>query len=300
MKKTKLLLIGLAAAMALPLSAATITVERIKPAEVDLGTGKTISMNIIPATTKSAKKYQNEQLQLGEIFINSLTEYAEVDGRFKLTKETPTADIQINIAWSDFSVTDDGISLSQTLDDGTENVIKDEWTRSCSGRLDVNVIDRKTGTVMATKNFWLFNANDQKYPKADLPSPVELLTKQATNNPYQIACVIFDSKYWQPVTILDMKTKDKTIKEQMKNALKMLKKADYEGALAIYEEIYTATSDVSVGYDYARTLQCLKRFDEAEALIKSFQEADQKNKTYKKALEDIALDRSEYGIISSR
>lgn len=282
--------------------AATISFERKHPAEIDLGSGKTISYAPVEVfIPKSGDAFMDEQAKSGEKFLNELAKYQTYDGRFKVVSSK--SDYIINLKYTDFSVVDRGATITQEVD-GKTVVVKDEWTRTVSATLVFSVINSaKGGSVLTKKEIKFFDANSNPVAKAMLDSPSVILDKKLNEQTYFIARMIFDTQYFQPVTILDSKSKDKTVKEKMKSAQKLLKGKgkDYDKAMQLYKEVYEATpEDAAAAYDYAIMLQVAKKFEEAESILTKLQAEDSKNKTYKKALEDLQNDKEETKILSSR
>lgn len=297
MKKVNLFL-AMIIALAMPAFAATISVDRMKPAEIDLGDAKTIAFLPVEAYQKKGKSYYGaEQASLGNVYINGLKEYVKKDGRFQLIEGS--ADIYIKVTFNSFSVTDDGMTITQEVD-GETVTIKDNWTRSCSCKVQMDVIRVKDNKILGSRNYQYMEGSFDK-PKAQLAGVEELLKPKFEAIDYDSATLFLNTPYWQPVTIMDTKSKDKAVKEQFKNALKMIKKEKkYEEAKAIYSEIYESTGELAAGFNLAMMLEETRNFDSAEAVLNTLLEQDPKNKTIKKALEYLAKDRTEVETINSR
>ncbi len=279
---------------------ATVSFERKLPAELDLSPAKTIAYAAVETfSPKRGDAYTREQATAGEKFLKDVAEYQAFDGRFTTAAET-NADIVIKLRYTDFSVKDDGVTITQDVD-GETVTVKDEWTRTVSATLEFSVIKGKK--VVTTKEIHFFDANSSPVAKSMLNNPSAILDKNLGNYTYVVARMIFDTRYQQAVTIMDSKSKDKTVKNKMKEAQKLLKGKgkDYDKAREIYKEVYEANpEDPAAAYDYAIMLQVAKDFEQAEAILTKLQTADAKNKTYKKALEDLQKDKTETEILNSR
>ncbi len=299
--KKKLITFFMLAALVIPMFAATAVFERKRPADLDLTFANSIAFYpVITYAPKHGNTFDKEQVALGKKFISALSVFGEADGKFVIVNGN--ADVAIQVSFKSFDVKDSGVTIGGT--DSVENsvAVKDEWNRQISAIMEVMVLKTADNSVLATEEYKFFGVTSTPSPRAKLMSPEKIVEDQVSSFSYRISEIIFDKPYNQAVTILDTKSKDKAIKEKMKSAKKMLgkKNQDYAAAEEIYKEIYESTDDIAAGYNYAIMLQVRKDFDNAEALIKKFAEAEPKNKVYKKALEDIAKDRAETEIFKSR
>ncbi len=299
--KKKLISLFMVAACVLPMFAATAVFQRKCPAKLDLTFANSITFYpVITYAPKNGNTFDKEQNDLGKKFISALSEFQKKDGKFVIVNGK--ADIAIQVSFKSFDVKDSGVTIETKDSSGKSVAVKDEWNRQISALIEVMILKTADNSVLATEEYKFFGVTSNPTAKAMLMSPEKIVEDQISSFTYQIAELIFDTPYNQAVTILETKSKDKTVKEKMKSAKKMLsgKGLDYAGAEAIYKEIYESTDDPAAGYNYAIMLQVRKDFDNAEALIKKFAEQEPKNKTYKKALEDIAKDRAETEIFKSR
>ena len=299
--KKKLISFVMVAAIILPMFAATAVFQRKRPAKLDLTFANSIAFYpVITYAPKRGDTFDKEQNDLGKKFISALSDFGTKDGKFVIVNGK--SDIAIQVSFKSFDVKDSGVTIESKDSTGNTVTVKDEWNRQISALMEVMILKTADNSVLATEEYKFFGVTSNPTAKAMLMSPEKIVEDQISSFAYQISEIIFDTPYNQAVTILDTKSKDKAIKEKMKSAKKMLsgKGLDYAGAEAIYKEIYESTDDIAAGYNYAIMLQVRKDFDNAEALIKKFAEQEPKNKTYKKALEDIAKDRAETEIFKSR
>lgn len=293
--KKFLLSILLTLAFVVPSFSASISVERKKPAEFDLDHAKNISF--LPVTVGG--KYIEAQYQLGSSFISSLKNFAFADGKYDVMDGvTPVADVYVKVAFLNFDVHDSGATVTQKVD-GEEVVIRDEWTRTISGTLEVTFMRAKDNKVLGTKSFKIFESNVNVVPKSDLPDPIVTMQSKVETFAFQAANAFFDTKYVASISLLDTKTKDKALKEKMKSALKVLKSKNYEKASELYKEIYDEYGDYAAGFNYSRTLQILHEFDAAKELMNALISVEG-NKTVIKALADLEKDKAEVELIASR
>lgn len=300
MKKKLFTLFALAACV-FPIFAATAVFQRKMPAKLDLTFANSITFYpVITYAPKKGETFDKEQNDLGKKFISALSDFGLKDGKFVIVNGN--ADIAIQVSFKSFDVKDSGVTIETKDSTGKSVVAKDEWNRQISALMEVMILKTADNSVLASEEYKFFGVTSNPTSKAMLMSPEKIVEDQITSFTFQIAEIIFDTPYNQAVTILDTKSKDKAVKEKMKSAKKMLsgKNLDYAAAEEIYKEIYESTDDPAAGYNYAIMLQVRKDFDNAEALIKKFAEAEPKNKVYKKALEDIAKDRAETEIFKSR
>ena len=300
MKKKLFTLLALAACV-FPMFAATAVFQRKMPAKLDLTFANSITFYpVITYVPKNGNAFIKEQNDLGKKFISALSGFAEKDGKFLIINGN--ADIAIQVSFKSFDVKDSGVTVTNRDSNGITSVVKDEWNRQVSALMEVTVLKTADNSVLASEEYKFFGITSDPTPKSMLMSPDKIVEDQITSFSFQMSDIIFDTPYNQAVTILDTKSKDKAIKEKMKSAKKMLsgKNLDYAAAEEIYKEIYESTDDPAAGYNYAIMLQVRKDFDNAEALIKKFAEQEPKNKTFKKALEDIEKDRTETEIFKSR
>lgn len=295
MKKSNLIL-ALGFIAALPVFGATISVERIKPAELDISKAESI---VIDPTVIVKKKYTTDQIGLGKIFVTQIEDYAAKDGSYLIYTEGQDADIIVKSEFIDFRVNDDGVTLTQKVDDEIV-VLKDAWTRAIGGEFKVSILDGRTGAVLFTKSDKFFGGDSTAVPKAQLRDPIVSIRSSFENFAFIIASQLFDSKYQEPIYIMDSKSKDKELKGKVKDAYKIVKGKDYKTAKAAYKEIYDTTGDTAAYFNYARMAQVLYEFDEAEAILLKLKEEDPKNKSIKQALESLESDRKNYTILESR
>lgn len=295
MKKCNLILtLGLLAA--LPVFGATISIERVKPAEVDISKAKSLA---IDPTIIARNKFTSDQTALGKVFVNTLEDYASKDGNYVIYTEGQNADVIIKSEFVDFRVHDDGVTLTQKVD-GEVNIIKDSWTRAIGGEFKFSVLDGKTGAVLYTKSEKFLGGDSNSVPKDQLRDPIVSMRDTFEKYAYFLNTLIFDMKIHEPISIMDSKSKDKELKGKVKDVYKIVKGKDYKTAKAAYKEIYDATEDTAAGFNYARMAQILYEFDEAESLLLKLQEADPKDKTIKQALKSLEEDRKNYTILESR
>ena len=298
--KKKYLLLPLLIALSMQLFGATISVARRMPSQLDLSFAN--SIEFLPIRIYAPKRgdtFEQDQKAIGNKFISALSDYQKDDGKFIIINGK--SDISIQVSFTDFNVKDNGVTLTQDVE-GETVVIKDEWTRQVSAMMEVMIIKSADNSVISKNEYKLFDTTSSYSPKAELKEPQYIVENQLRGFVYQIATLIFDIPYNQPMTIMDSKSKDKQVKEKMKSAKKLLsgKNLDYEAAKAIYKEIYESTDDIAAGYNYSRMLQISKDFDAAEELLNKFTAANPKDKTFKKALEDLEKDREETKILDSR
>ncbi len=300
MKKKLFTLFALVACV-FPMFAATAVFQRKMPAKLDLTFANSITFYpVITYAPKKGNTFEKEQNDLGKKFISALSDFGTKDGKFVIVNGN--ADIAIQVSFKSFDVKDSGVTVETKDSTGKSVVTKDEWNRQISAVMEVTVLKTADNSVLASEEYKFFGVTDNPAEKSMLMSPEKIVEDQITSFTFQIAEIIFDTPYNQAVTILDTKSKDKAVKEKMKSAKKMLsgKNLDYAAAEEIYKEVYESTNDQAAGYNYAIMLQVKKDFDNAEALIKKFAEQEPKNKTFKKALEDMEKDRAETEIFKSR
>lgn len=294
MKKITSLFVA-ALMLVMPAFSATISVARTKAAEIDAGSVKTISFH----AEVVSKKYRSEQYELAQMLIDELASYVKPDGRFTLLKDdSMNADVVVYVSFDSFSVSDHGVTLTQEVE-GETVTIKDAWTRAISGNYKVSYVRTSDDVILGSKDYKLFEGNSDERPKDTLTEPVAACKKTVVNSAYSAAILMFDTPYTQAISLEDSKTKDKALKEQMKAALKLAKGKDYEAAAAAYKEIYEATDDYAAGFNYARMLQVMNSYDEAEALLNKVSTGE-KDKNVKKAMKTLVEDRDNYNKINAR
>lgn len=288
----KVILIILAVLLAMPVFSATLSVSRKKPAELDLSPAKTIGVLPIELVPN---RYTLDQEKVGNEFVAGLLRYANEDGKYKVV-DSASAEIILKIVFESYSVTDDGITLTQKVD-GKDTVIKDEWTRTVSSTIRFYVIRGADKAVLGSKEYKVFDSSNVM-AKDSLPDSPSVADRCLQGFIVNAGLYVFDTKYSEPISIMDTKIKEN--KTSMKEALKTAKKKDYKGALEIYKELYEKTNDPAAGFNYARMLQVTNSFDKAETLLKNLQKSNPKDRKIKQALESLSEDKTNYEIINSR
>ena len=274
----------------IPAFSATVSVLRLKPAEYDIGSAKTI------AFTKDYKpsEYLEDESSLAEIFIQEYQTYLPEDGRLTLVADPKKADLIVNIKFTEFKVSD----MGEYAVAPSGEVIQDDWKRSVAMKAVISAIRNSDSVVICSKELMFMDNDMDPVPRAQLKRPTDYFAKDLKDNTYSCAIQILNTPYAVPLTIQDTKIKEN--KDGFKAALKLAKSKNYEEAKAAYKEIYDSTQDPAAYFNYARMCQATNNYDEANAIVSEMFAADAKNKDAKKAIESISKDRKDYEILQSR
>ncbi len=296
MKKTFIIICSIFC-LAVNVFAATITIDRKKPSELDLSFAKTI--HFMPVVT-SSKSYAKAEKNLIDLFISEMMENAKKDGKFtvKSSKETYTPegfdgaadpDVYLDVKIDDFRVTDNGITIGDDVD---------KWSRIVGGKFICSVIDAKTKKAIETKEMKLFE-QEEDVPRAKLQEPDVLSKESVKSFAYVCSTLVFDVVTWAPISIQDTKSKDKALKQEMKDTLKILKKKDYETAKANYEKMYTETNDPAAAYNYARLCEITNDYAKAKEILNELYAAGQ-DKKLAKTIEEVEKAEADYNLMQKR
>ncbi len=285
--------------------ATTLNVERRTPSELDMSGIKTLA--ILPAELDK-NQYTQDQAMLASKFKNELRQYGENDGKFTILDDATVqnamnsgfgvqADILIKPRFTRFSVSDSGMTLEQKNSDGTTSVVSDKWTRAIAGNFDVTITRTSDRSVLSTKNFNWFEGNSSPVPKASLANPTQVLMPKMETYAYLTASVVFDMKSYHPIAL--MESKDKNLKDSMKNAGTLAKAKEYKKAQKAYADIYKSTDDYAAGYNSARLLQVSGKFSESIELLEKLYDRTA-DRTILKAIEDVRQEKEKQDILDAR
>ena len=279
--------------------ATTVDVRLTRPANLDLNGAKTIA--VLPIKPKSYYREYNTSLGV-ELLINSFYQFFEIpdpdeEAAISLLKnqierglmQSPyitlvssrevelankngylnPADVYLTGEVSRYNVTDDYYDEKKIIkeaegDRKAEYEIKRYWTREVEFTLRYQVVDSSTNKVISLGEVRCDDESSSYNSKKELPSAYNIIESNLRYAAKKILKELQPYSVIKSISLLEVKTKDKLLKQRMKDADALAKKNLIREAAAEFQSVYNEYGAVEAGYNAAILEEALGNLSEAE------------------------------------
>lgn len=282
--------------------ATTVNVRLTRPAELDLNGARTIA--VLPIKPYAYYREYNTSLGM-EILINTfyqvfdIRDYDEqmaidslrnqlerglMDSPYiKLVSSESVetarrkgylnpADVYLTGEVSYFNVRDKKTEEKKQVkaasgDRKAEYEIVKYWRREVEFNFRYQIVDSSTEKVISFNEFRCSNSSSKYESKNELPSAYSLIEYDIRSAARKILRELQPYTVTKSINLLEVKTKDKALKERMKAADKLAEQSQISKAYEEFTKIYEETGLVEAGYNAAILQEALGNLSTAEKLM---------------------------------
>ena len=275
--------------------ATTVNVKLTRPAEVDLNGARTIAvLPIIPSDYDEqiaieALKTQIEKGLLDSPYITLVS--SEAVENAKRRGYLNPADVYLTGKMVYFDVVDKRseekkLVKAATDDHPAEYEIKRYWKRQVQFKLKYQIVDSSSNKVLAADEYSTSNTSSTYKSQKELPSVYSIIDYDIRKASRQILQQLQPYTVTKSITLLEVRTKDKELKQRMKAAAELADNSKLNEALKEYDAIYKERGIVEAGYNVAVLLEAMGDLSGAEEMMLSVYEKNPDNRVLK-GLDDI-------------
>lgn len=284
--------------------ATTVKVKMTRPAQLDLNGAKTVA--VLPFKPYSYYREHNTTIGIGRrIVLNTFYQIFEIkDPDEQLAIDTLRSQIERGLLDSPYITLVSAESVQQSMRKGTLNpadvyltgevsyfsvedrkyeerkmvkpasgnqlaeyqIIK-YWVREVEFNFSYQIVDSSTETVIAYNEFRCDRSSSGYESRYDLPGAYSLIESDIRSAGRRILQELQPYTIIKSITLLEVKTKDKAIKERMKAADELAEDSQLAQASAEFSKIYEETGLVEAGYNAAILQEALGNFSLAEEMM---------------------------------
>ncbi len=308
MKKTLKLIFILFLVLFSVSCATVVTVERERPAELNLNGANTIS--VLPIQTsmfdsrnrydflgfyrhnwdrrdpkQEIASYITEELQNRLIKSDYLTliDSKRVEMAIENDNEIP-CDVYLSGYITNW---EDEVKTNRHVNDDDE--VSYTYERRIKFTFVYQILDSETGEIISNKHTDIVTTSSRYKDKTDIPTPLEIVKYGGSSLETLIPRIMNElTPHIERIGLVLMK--DKTKDPDFAEADQCAKNGDFETALELFTTIYKKNESFESGYNAAIMLRALGEFEEAEEMMRDVYQKTN-NKKALSAINDIKRDR---------
>ena len=190
-----------------------------------------------------------------------------------------------------FSVRDNSIKEKELIKEAEGNrkaeyAIITYWERTVEFRFRYQVVDSSNNKVISYREIHGDASSDSYRNKRELPSAYRIAETNMRSAARTILKELQPYTVTKQITLLETKTKDKLLKQKMKDASKLASDGFVQQAIQEFDSIHDETGLLEAGYNSAILEEALGEFSEAEKKMQELYDRYPDNRVAK-ALSDI-------------
>src|SRR5574344_3049111 len=266
--------------------ATTVPVQVVRPAELDLGSAKTIA--VLPFQASNSKNYEvtgssffdvvnavnffisdgdQNEIQAASFLTSKVTEGLSDSRCFTLVDESvvkqaidsgtkPPVDVYLTGKFTKFTYTTTSRKQKETVDNKERTVIY--YTRSVNASVTYQLVDSATSSIIAYRSRDLSSSGYEQQDRNLLASPYDIIEDDLSSLAREILHKIQPYQETVNISLLSDKSKD----PDMKTADELAKQGLIGQSLEKFREVYELRGTFEAGYNAAKLLQAEGRLDD--------------------------------------